>query len=157
MLLFIWSSSIYLQSLGDLGDIGGHLSEPSEATVDGAALADAPLGAHLGGAPGAPPGLRAREHPRTQRHTHHPQSHCRGRKQRHLGPRYPIDLSCLLSWFIRSLSNQHDNPLCALWMHWLIINYRSMTFKMMGYNDILAPLVLFCSIVTTGVNDATVI
>ena len=58
----------YLQSLGDLGNIGRDLSESSEATVDWAALADAPLRADLCRAAGAPPGL-GREKPRTHRHT----------------------------------------------------------------------------------------
>lgn len=94
----------YLQSLGDLGNSGRYLSKPSEATVNRAALADAPLRAHLGRAAGTPPAL-ARKKPRTHRDTNQIKFH-RRREQRHLA-------SCV-SRFIRAISNQEGNPLCAV-------------------------------------------
>ena len=94
----------YLQSLGDLGNSGWYLSKPSEATVNRAALADAPLRAHLGRAAGTPLAL-ARKKPRTHRDTNQIKFH-RHREQRHLS-------SCVFR-FIWAISNQEDNPLCAV-------------------------------------------
>ncbi len=69
---------VYLQSLGNFGDAGGDGGEAAEAAVDGAALADAPLGAHLGDSPGAAARLarsRTQRQENTRTHRDQPDQH----------------------------------------------------------------------------------